>query len=650
MINRNKFNSINSIYNEYSNDYSNINSNKKKKNNIRNMTVQNNNYLIKPDDLISLSFENFEEKKEDNYNYEKNCIMGNNCPYYKDFKEVKRKIKKLIFSINKIKELNEILYNYIGRQSNLYQNLINENKHLKEELFLISSQKKFLFLNKNKRTIKLNRNVNLKEENKEKINMKKNLNKEIRSLSSFSLKNIFDLKEDSTEFDNILNLNKKVKHNKIKVKNKENQNFINKEGILFTKPPSMKNLRNDILINNKIPKKHYDTIQDYTNQQNLNFISDKVKRSFLADNIDYEMLIKNNKVLNELISLTQSENHFISIFKNSSEDLCYKYFDLISLLINDHKEILKLGFRMKDFIQKSIILIDSMIDNNLINTLLKNICEILTCKNASLYILDTISDSLIPYYTEVSENNKKRIPKNEGIIGDCFTNNRKVRIDDDNKCILCYPLVDKKGQSFGVIEAINKFIPPFNNDDEELIKLLSYQASNILMYFSSNDDNRYLINKLNDINKYSINLMKTNSKFEFTEITEKTLLNIFNCSYSKLYFVENDKIIYYNNINKEKNEFDINMGIIGKVIKIKNIYGIQNIKNCIEYNSLVDIDSFDGVLTIPIFEFKTKNIKGVAQISYIGTFDKNNMPKDIDCKLIKKFRKCIKHWIYYHSF
>ena len=138
--------------------------------------------------------------------------MERDCPYYNNCIELKSKMNQLSFSVKKIKALNEILITSLEKQNILYQSLINENKNLKEELFLISSQKKFLYLNNNKRVI-LSEN-NLKEKNKKNVNIKKFLEKEIKSLSSFNLKNIFDLKENSEEFNNILTLHKKYNTNK----------------------------------------------------------------------------------------------------------------------------------------------------------------------------------------------------------------------------------------------------------------------------------------------------------------------------------------------------------------------------------------------------------------------------------------------------
>ena len=143
MLNRNKFNVINSFYKSNTSEKNmNIDWKKRKKYFYKNLTIQNSNYL--PDETLSLSYETF-NKKTENFEKPKNCVMERDCPYYKCYIELKSKMKQLSFSVKKIKALNEILINSLEKQNILYQSLINENKVLKEELFLISSQKKILF-------------------------------------------------------------------------------------------------------------------------------------------------------------------------------------------------------------------------------------------------------------------------------------------------------------------------------------------------------------------------------------------------------------------------------------------------------------------------------------------------------------------------
>ena len=445
-------------------------------------------------------------------------------------------------------------------------------------------------------------------------------------------------------------LNINILHN-----NKKNKNFNDKI------------YRNINLINNKNPEIYYDLIYKYTKQQKPKFISDKMKRSFLSHNIDFETLIKNNNPLIKLSHLTKSEENFLSIINSSSDENLLKYFDMINYLITDYKDILELGIRMKSFIKNSILLVESIIDNNSIKVLIEITCKILACDRASLFILDKISDSLIVYSGEGIKKAQIKVPKDKGIVGACFMDMKKIRIDNayldkrfnteidkktnyKTRSILCYPLVDRHGECFGVIEAINKLIPPFNIDDEELIKLLSYQANIIFKSLNTYDDNRYLSLKLIIIINYNIIINNIYNKFDVTEKTEDTLLNIFDCMISKFYFVENDKIVHYSKGEKGRVEYDINIGIIGKVAKLKDILGYQSIKNSVEYNSLIDIDSSDGLLTFPILEIQTKKIKGVIQIPYIGKIYKNGKPKDVEVNLIKKFRKCIKYWIKKNNF
>ena len=638
MFKRNQLNLLNSFSN-YSNKTIEPKSKKSKK-------YFNSEFSISSpkntEEKFYLSYDTY-NKSFDIKETEKNCIMKEKCPYYKNSIELKIKTKGLLFSIKKMKSLNEILFNSLEKQTKLYKNLINENKILKEELFYISSQKQFLYKYKNKRTENLL--FNSEEKNKKSFNINKLLNREIKSLSSYSLKNIFDLKENSEDFKNILNINEIIFPDN-RIKKEENKKLICNDEPIIMKSFNKKSIRFNTLINNKSAKNHYNLINEYTNQRNLNFITDKMTRSLLNENIDYDTLIQNNKVLNELISITKTEKIFLSKTKNTNDDICHKLYDILCLLIDEHKGMIKLGFTLKNFIKYSINLSENISKNNSIKILLKEICKILSCKESSIFLLDKLSDSLIEYSND--DNIHKRIAKNQGIIGTCFTENKKIRIDNEKNGVLYYPITDKTGQTFGILKAENKEIPPFNNDDEELAKLISNQASNILNNFNLNDDNRFLIKKLNDIIDYDININNINSKYDFTEKTEHILLNLFDCTTSKYYFIENDKIIYYDYINRNKKEFDVNMGIVGKVIKIKSIYIFQNIQNCPEYNSLVDIKIFDNLLVIPILERKTKVVKGVAQIPYIGTINKNNMPKDVEIKLIKKFRKCIKYWLNSH--
>ena len=121
------------------------------------------------------------------------------------------------------------------------------------------------------------------------------------------------------------------------------------------------------------------------------------------------------------------------------------------------------------------------------------------------------------------------------------------------------------------------------------------------------------------------------------------MLNLFNCIYSAFYFVEDNNIKRYKENKIET--FDINVGIIGSVIRSKEILAFQNIKNCAEFNSIIDMNTSDGLLTFPILEKKSKVARAVVQVPFFGKVFQNGKPNENVIKIIKKFRKCIKNWI-----
>jgi len=403
-------------------------------------------------------------------------------------------------------------------------------------------------------------------------------------------------------------------------------------------------------------------INDYTKMQKLKINAKETNSSYLSLDIDLMNLLYKNTTLNSLERFTRNDEKFIKECKTSSNDTLFKYSDLINSLISDYKEIIKLSTRMKDIIKGSILLIDSIISNDSSKKFIEITCNILKCDRASLFLFDKVSGKLILYSGEGMKKAQIKIDKDKGIVGTCFTECRVIRIEDAyleekfdkevdkktnyrTKSILCHPLIDKEGECFGVIEAINKINSAFSEDDQELLKLLSKEASSIFKSLAYNDNNKYLVPKLNLIIDYSLKIQYINNKYELSKITEETLLNLFNCMNSVMYFIKDNYIIKYKNKN-EYDKYDMNLGIVGKVIKFKEIIGYKDIKNSEEYNSIIDIKTFDGLLTFPILSKKKKNVCAVIQIPYFGEINKYGKPKENENKIIKKLCKCIKNWIF----
>ena len=374
-------------------------------------------------------------------------------------------------------------------------------------------------------------------------------------------------------------------------------------------------------------------------------------------------ILNNNSSLNKLEYLAKNDENFIKMCKTGSNDTLFKYCDSINLLINEYKEIIKVCSRMKDLIKGGINLIESIVSNDSSKKFIEITCDILKCDRTSLFIYNKISDKLILITAEGLNRAQIKLDKKKGIVGNCFTDCQVIRIEDAylderfnkeidkqtnyrTKSILCHPLVDKDGECIGVIEAINKLNNSvFTDDDQEVLKILSNEAASIFKSISYNDNNKYLVVTLSYILDYSIKIQFVDDIHEFLKITEDLILNVFNCLETAIYFLKDGYLLRYFK-NKECKKYDINFGIVGKCIKMKEIIGFKDIKNSIEHNSIIDLISADGLLTFPVFAKKTKEICAVIQVPFIGEINKYGKPKEVTLTMIKKICKCIRYWLY----
>ena len=649
-----------------------------------------------------------------NKNYKSNdiknhCLYGKECIYYKKYIKLKKEIDSILNINSKLNLFIKSLYVSFHQKTKDYQYLMKENTILKKELSKLNGlNQKEILKNKNEfRVTKLNISNNKNNNNINKdvksffskkpkiINMdniykisntpknkisnfnRENKKQEISSLSSSDNSNSI---MESTSFFKEVKKNKTYNQNqKIfkDINNKPNKNCnklssSNNPVDLKTQPSKDMNKRNSIIYKRKpseilkfedSPNKHYEAIKKFNYRRGRSSTIFTQKYSLLSLNIDLFSIMNNNIYLNKLQNLIISDEHFLSTIRNSTENQLLKYSDLISCLINDYKENIKLGMRMKDFMKSSLSLVDSIISNDSSKVFIDNTCQILKCDRASLFVLDQISDSLILYSGEGIKKAQIKVPKDKGIVGACFLEGKKIRIDDaytdqrfnkeidirtnyKTNNILCYPLLDHDEKCFGVIEAINKYESPFNDDDEELLKLLSHQASTIFKNAFFNDNNKFYINKLFLLIKYCNKIFHIKNKKEFTEKTEDLLLNLYNCMKSALFFVENEKIVKYMKDSENKKEFENNIGIIGKVFKSKEVMAYENIKNSTEYNSIIDLESPSGLLAIPVLMKKTKNVGIIIEVPFSGDINNLGKPKENEMIMIKYLSKCIKNWLF----
>jgi len=640
---------------------------------------------LKSKKFDSINFRPSVEKTE-------NCMLNNRCPYYKKYIKFKNQILAFISSQEKLKLVNQSLHMAIAEKNKMYKEVKDENNYLKGIIFNLTgiSFTDFSYLGSKLNNID-NNQVYL--ETSPRLNNTFTFrNNILRTETGKNHKKFYDkIKFDFTE------VKDKYKNSNLNnyLKNSKNQNKINKfEKILKTSTGQKSTSSNNRYtldkednnnkeiakkidsrksqikigsslrkpINNFNPNDYYEIINNYTKKQKFQSLTREINSSYISLDVDLMEILNNNTSLKKLEYLSKNDENFIKVCKTGTNDTLFKYCDYINLLINDHKEITKVCTRMKDLIKGSINLIESIISNDSSKKFIEITCDILKCDRISLFIYDKISDKLILVTAEGLNRAQIKLDKTKGIVGNCFTECKVIRIEDAylddrfnkdidkqtnyrTKTILCYPLVDKEGECIGVIEAINKYNSIFTDDDQEMLKILSQEAASIFKSISYHDNNKSLIVTLYALIDYSIKINYIENIYEFCKLTEDVILNAFNCLEAAIYFMKEERLIRYFK-NNEYKFYDKNFGIVGKVIKNKEIIGYKSISNVKEHNSLIDIMSSDGLLTFPIFAKKSKDVCAIIQVPFVGEINKYGKPKEATMTIIKKLSKCMKNWIY----
>ena len=636
------------------------------------------------------------KKLEKNINTEVNdtCMLNNKCPYYKKYIKYRNQILAFISSQEKLKLVNQSLHTAIVEKNKKFKEVKDENNYLKGIIYNLTGIKISDFsYNSNK----LNNNI----ETSPYLNTSPNINNKY-SISNSILNsegtktnrkindktNIERIAPEESKKNNLNNFirtsqtqKKTMRPEKMlkisfgqKLANSNNNNRYALGGEDNQSPSFQKVLeqraktirRRGSTFRSKLPnynpQEYYEMINNYTKKQKFQSLTKEINSSYISLDIDMLEILNNNTSLKKLEYLSKNDENFIKVCKTGTNDILFKYCDYINLLINDYKEVIKVCTRMKDLIKGSINLIESIVANDSSKKFIEIACYILKCDRISLFIYDKNSDKLILITAEGLNRAQIKMETSRGIVGNCFTECKVIRIEDAylderfdkeidrqtnyrTKTLLCYPLVDKEGECIGVIEAINKYNSVFTDDDQEILKILSQQAASIFKNVSSHKNNRHLVVSLYTLIDYSIKINYVDNIYEFCNLTENLVLNIFNCLEAAIYFVKDGKLIRFFK-NNEYKFYDINYGIVGRVIKSKEIIGYKSLFNVKELNTLIDLTSSDGLLTFPIMAKKTKEVCCVIQAPFGGEINKYGKPKENSMNIIKKLSKCVKNWIF----
>jgi adenylate cyclase len=323
---------------------------------------------------------------------------------------------------------------------------------------------------------------------------------------------------------------------------------------------------------------------------------------------------------------------------------------------------------VKEFLHASIKLLDSVLQSDISNAFMNNTCTILHCDRSSLFLYDKTTDCLIASYAEGLKQNSIKVPKNKGVVGYVFTTGEKVKIDDaykdprfnkeidiktnyKTKNILCYPLKNKDGKIFGAIQAINKHNGAFDIDDLALMDFFSEQASALLQNRFNINEHTTMLSQMKILCQFSNDIMGIKDKVKFTKKSEECLQSLFYSSLNKIMLTNNltKELEYYfedsHSLDSRDNKHIVDLlGIIGYVWKRKEIYGCLAVKTNKYYNKLVDLNSSDVLITVPIMNEYNEIIAMVQIVSPSKVNDKTGKLIHTDMIILELFEKCVLSW------
>lgn len=132
--------------------------------------------------------------------------------------------------------------------------------------------------------------------------------------------------------------------------------------------------------------------------------------------------------------------------------------------------------------------------SNILRLIADETREILDADRCSVFLLDRAKHELYSWVSHGMEERKIRFTANRGLAGATATTGKTINITDaysekrfnpefdmktgyKTKTVLCMPLINQPGEIIGVFQVLNKNGGVFTTQDEDLLGLLSQQAS-----------------------------------------------------------------------------------------------------------------------------------------------------------------------------
>lgn len=604
---------------------------------------------------------------------------GDYCKNIGLMKTMEGKIKELTNALEQMKVVHEYLIFNIEQKDLLYMKLVNENAQMKDLLGYYNrskTSKKTYELFKNKAAIniveKLKDEVAASNDNSpsKKISI---VSKERRSSLQAILAGFIKKSIDSVQTEN--NEPEKVDKEATASPNTASENLgtikIRKASTIREFNTTQRgNKRASILQTSKVLPKdyskavnHYEKIHEMSLRNKHHKYKGESRASFLAMNDDTLKKMLSNQLMKELYQLTLSDEEFVEAIRGVSEEKLISYCDVIGNLIKDYQYSIKLIQRLKNFLKVTVQLVRSILLQDSTMNLIKNACDTLDCERTTLFVYDNITNMLIVHTGEGLKKNELRVSLDKGIVAEVFNTGERIRLDDaylderfnrefDKKLnfrtrtILCMPLKDSNGKTFGVIQSINKKNGLFTPDDEEIMEIFSAQASIILTNSMNWDEVHLHSSRMKWLLNYCLELDGVENAAQFTLLSEEVLMTIWNTNVAQFLFYDNQneslvKILKYSKEEKRKN-----LGIVHYSIKSKEYYGCNTTQDDQYFNNIVDLDTEFALVSFPIYHPNQKDIIAVFQFSYFEKLTtKYRRMKEFDSNVIDLYIKVASQWI-----
>lgn len=259
------------------------------------------------------------------------------------------------------------------------------------------------------------------------------------------------------------------------------------------------------------------------------------------------------------------------------------------------------------------------------------------CERGTIFLNDESSHELYSFVAKGDLKHEIRVLNNKGLIGWSFTNDQVICIGDAyqderfnpeidqstgfvTKSVLCVPLKSEKDELIGVTQMLNKFEGEFNEDDIEIVKAMTQQATLAIQ-------SRVVINKIEAAHRKELEFLdamsQVSAEIQLSSLLEKiiaTVTKILDAERSTLFINDPKTNELYTEVGeglgKTQIRFPNHLGIAGAVFTTRESINIPHAYADLRFNP-----SFDkatgfftrSILTVPV-KNKAGNVIGVTQV------------------------------------